>query len=808
VQPTKSESAATKPAANPAGAKPVQAAAKQSPGGVSHTSGNALTLLGALRSKGEALLTQKKNQLKSAVNTKRAVTSLVVSVGTPSDWKPSPLAFDEGKAVEAFIASVSGTTDPEQAHQAIVLKQTYDRLAQSIGMLDAQIAQVQKCCPAGSSQTRKAATPNSQAAASKPSSPATSSSNVDPAWASFCAEFKAMAWPDACNALNQHLQSRTFMASRECSDVDQLAFDSIRQHKSFGSVEDLELEHPHLCRWCLHCEAAFRNAAPAASAAKSAKPTKQPTQEITNPLDLLKPLNNAVDGQVVTRFPPEPSGYLHLGHVKACLLNEGYARKYNGKLLFRLDDTNPEKEEQEFADSMLEDLESLGVKPDSFSATSDWFDQILEAGYQVLKDGKAYVDKTPQEKMQEERAEGIDSEYRNTSIEENLRLMTEMCKGTPEGLLCCVRGKMGMHHKNKALRDPVFFRCKQAKHHRLGDKWTKKIFPCYDFACPLVDSWEGVTHALRDSNYTDRDLLYTWVCDAVGVRVPGRAFFSRLNFVYCELSKRKLGKLVKLGLVKGWDDPRMPTVKGTLARGMSVAGLKQFIYEQASSLNITLQEWDKIWATNKAAIDPVVPRYTVIEEPVKVVLSGDGCPNGVELRSMPMHPKNPSVGEKVRRYTSTVWVDRADAESLKEGQEFTLVDWGNCIITKIATVDGEMTITATLNPTGDFKKTAKITWVSAMTDTVPCVLSNLHHLLAKKELEDGDEIEDCLREVTWTDFPAVGEHALRSLKQGDKMQIMRKGYFACYRPFISDAQPLQLICIPDGKTKAQWPKAK
>jgi glutamyl-tRNA synthetase len=247
----------------------------------------------------------------------------------------------------------------------------------------------------------------------------------------------------------------------------------------------------------------------------------------------------------------------------------------------------------------------------------------------------------------------------------------------------------------------------------------------------------------------------------------------------------------------------MPTVKGTLARGMSVAGLKQFIYEQASSLNITLQEWDKIWATNKAAIDPLIPRYTVVEDPVKLVLSGDGCPSGVELKSMAMHPKNPSLGQKVRRYASTVWIDRLDTDNLTAGQEITLVDWGNCIVDSILTVGGEMVLKATLNPSGDYRKTAKVTWIAAMTDTVPCVLSDLDHLLAKKELEDGDEIENCLREVTWVDSAAVGEHSMRSLKQGDKMQIMRKGYFTCYRPYISDAQPLQLIRIPDGKTKVQ-----
>jgi glutamyl-tRNA synthetase len=229
---------------------------------------------------------------------------------------------------------------------------------------------------------------------------------MDPAWATFCAGLATTDWADACTALNQHLQSRAFMASRECSDVDQVAFDTLRQHNSAQVAQDMKREYPHLCRWFIHCESVFTStAAPASKAgAKTKASAKQATQEVVNPLDLLKPLDNAVDGQVVTRFPPEPSGYLHLGHVKACLLNEGYARKYNGKLIFRLDDTNPEKvfsqrsvllrvicccvtdqEEQEFADSMVEDLNSLGIKPDMFSATSDWFDQLLEAGFQVCR---------------------------------------------------------------------------------------------------------------------------------------------------------------------------------------------------------------------------------------------------------------------------------------------------------------------------------------------------------------------------------------------------------------------------------------
>merc|ERR1712166_1040468 len=196
-----------------------------------------------------------------------------------------------------------------------------------------------------------------------------------------------------------------------------------------------------------------------------------------------------------------------------------------------------------------------------------------------------------------------------------------------------------------------------------------------------------------------------------------------------------------------------------------------------------------------ACIDPIIPRFTVVESPVLLQLSGPGCPQGIELKSMALHPKNKDVGTKVRRFSAYVWLDQLDVDSLKPGQEVTLVDWGNCVVDQISDH-----ITGRLNLDGDFRKTVKITWIAAMTDTVPCVLIDLDHLLAKKELEDGDKIEECLREVTWTEYAAVGEHAMKLVRKGDKMQIMRKGYFICHRAYVSEAAPMLLIRIPDGKS--------
>eukprot|EP00658_Telonema_sp_P-2_P057101 TRINITY_DN4555_c0_g1_i9.p1 TRINITY_DN4555_c0_g1~~TRINITY_DN4555_c0_g1_i9.p1 ORF type:complete len:929 (+),score=271.98 TRINITY_DN4555_c0_g1_i9:86-2872(+) len=792
VKPGFTAAAAAPPAAPPA-------AASKSSGPVARSNANPLALLSALRSAGSSRVTARQTAVTSAVRSKQSQTSSPVSLAAPKDYTPDPMQFEEAQAVAAYLAGFDAGDDADLKHHGIILSQTYEKIAHDLGKLACQLDALggAPAKPASSKGKQPAVGASKQPAAAA-KQPAASAA-VSPAWAAFIQSLSVMPFKDACNSLNDHLAGRTFMASRNLDDTDHLTHTALSGHNQAKFDDELEANFPHLHRWYTHCSALCqgKKTAAAQGGKASAASNSSAPAESSNPLDVLKPLPNAVDGKVVTRFPPEPSGYLHLGHVKACLLNDGYARKYNGKLIFRLDDTNPDKEEQEFADSMIEDLALLGIKPDQCTATSDWFDELLAAGIKFIKEGLAYCDKTPQEKMQEERFDGIESAFRNNSIEENMRLFDEMCKGSDEGLTCCVRAKMGMHHKNKALRDPVYFRCKQAVHHRLGDKWKLKIFPTYDFACPLVDSWEGVTHALRDSNYTDRDLLYTWVADAAKIRCPDRAFFSRLNFVYTELSKRKLGKLVQKGLVRGWDDPRMPTVKGCLNRGMSVPGLRQFMYEQASSMNITLQEWDKIWATNKQCIDGVVPRYTVVEDPVLVQVSGDGCPSDVELRSQNLHPKNPEVGQKVRRYNSAIWIDRADSQSLKEGQEITLVDWGNC---KLSNLSGD-NITGQLNLSGDVKKTAKVTWVAAMKDTVPCILVTLDHLLDKKELEDGDEIEDCLREDSWTERTAVGEHAMKLLKKGDKMQIMRKGYFICHRPYVNDATPAMLIEIPDGKIK-------
>jgi glutamyl-tRNA synthetase len=297
-------------------------------------------------------------------------------------------------------------------------------------------------------------------------------------------------------------------------------------------------------------------------------------------------LPDAEVGKVRLRFAPEPSGYLHIGHSKAALLNQYFSQRYQGQLIVRFDDTNPAKESNEFVENLLKDIETLGIKYNAVTYTSDYFPQLMEMAENLICQGKAYVDDTPREQMQKERMDGIESRCRNNRVEENIKLWKEMIAGSERGLQCCLRGKLDMKDPNKSLRDPVYYRSNPVPHHRIGSKY--KIYPTYDFACPFVDAIEGITHALRSSEYHDRNAQYHRIQEDLGVRKVHLYEFSRLNMVYTLLSKRKLLWFVENGKVDGWDDARFPTVQGIIRRGLKVEALVQFILEQViSSIDTT-----------------------------------------------------------------------------------------------------------------------------------------------------------------------------------------------------------------------------
>ncbi|XP_042630252.1 bifunctional glutamate/proline--tRNA ligase-like isoform X1 [Cyprinus carpio] len=618
----------------------------------------------------------------------------------------------------------------------------------------------------------------------------------------------------ALGDLDKALALRTFLVGHSVTLADLCIWAAL---KGNGESQAKPNSYPHLCRWFsfLSSQVPFSSVgskwASKISAIKATPVGKEKKQDLGKFVEL----PGAEMGKVVVRFPPEASGYLHIGHAKAALLNQHYQVNFKGKLIMRFDDTNPEKEKEDFEKVILEDVAMLQIKPDQFTYTSDHFPTILRMGEKLLQEAKAYIDDTPPDAMKQEREQRVESHNRSNSVEKNMQMWEEMKKGTEFGQTCCMRAKIDMNSNNGCLRDPTLFRCKNTPHPRTGN--TYKVYPTYDFACPIVDSVEGVTHALRTTEYHDRDEQFCWVIDALGLRKPYIWEYARLNLNNTVLSKRKLTWFVDQGYVDGWDDPRFPTVRGVLRRGMTVEGLKQFIAAQGGSRSVVNMEWDKIWAFNKKlpvsckkVIDPIAPRYTAL-------LSSQFVPVCIseakeEMKEVAKHPKNADVGMKQVFYGPKVLIEGADAETFTEGETVTFINWGNIIITKIhrdasgaiTSLDGRLNLENT-----DYKKTTKITWLaeSSHAPLVPTVCVNYQHLITKPVLGKDDNFKDYINKNSKIEEKMLGDPCLKDLKKGDIIQLQRRGFYICDQPYepISPhsckESPCVLFYIPDGHTK-------
>lgn len=386
-------------------------------------------------------------------------------------------------------------------------------------------------------------------------------------------------------------------------------------------------------------------------------------------------LASGVKSRVQTRFPPEPNGYLHIGHAKALCIDFSTAEKYNGICNLRFDDTNPSREDVEYIDAIKEDIKWLGFRWENVFFASDYFDFVYECAVKLIRDGKAYVDDLSADEIREYRGTltepGRESPYRSRSVEENLDLFKRMTDGEFANGEKVLRAKIDMSSPNLNMRDPVIYRISHVSHHQTGDKWC--VYPMYDFAHPLSDAKEGVTFSLCSLEFENHRPLYNWVVEQIGFNEPPRQIeFARLNINYCVTSKRKLLEMVNKGIVAGWDDPRMITLCGMRRRGYSAAAVRDFIDRVGVSKADSMVDYGLLEACVRDDLNAKAPRAMAVLRPLKVII--DNYPEGKsEEFDVELHPEHPEMGTRKVTFSRELYVEQDDfmTEPVKSISDFS-----------------------------------------------------------------------------------------------------------------------------------------
>jgi len=505
-------------------------------------------------------------------------------------------------------------------------------------------------------------------------------------------------------------------------------------------------------------------------------------------------------GRVHTRFPPEPNGFLHIGHAKSICLNFGLAQEYNGLCNLRMDDTNPSTEDEAYVKAIQEDVKWLGFDwADRFYYASDYFDKLYEYAVELIKKGKAYVDSLSQEEIRQYRGTltepGKESPYRNRSVEENLELFEKMKNGEfPEGSHV-LRAKIDMAHPNLNMRDPVMYRIKYVSHYRTGNRWC--IYPTYDFAHCISDSIEGITHSICTLEFEDHRPLYDWFLDELGIYHSQQIEFARLNLTYTVLSKRYLSILVKEGYVSGWDDPRMPTIRGLRRRGYTPEAIKDFcerigVARRNSLVDVAILEHCVREDLNKRA-----PRAMAVLRPLKLVI--DNYPDDqVEELDAVNNPEDPSMGTRKVPFSKVLYIERDDFREnppkdyyrLAPGREVRL-RYGYYVTCVDVVKDDKgdiVEIHCTYDPatrggwSPDGRKVkGTIHWVSAR-HAVPVEVRLYDHLFTREDMTNLDEGEDFRKYINPNSlqvlYPCYVEPSLANAPPESRYQFERLGYFA------------------------------
>ena len=511
---------------------------------------------------------------------------------------------------------------------------------------------------------------------------------------------------------------------------------------------------------------------------------------------------------VHTRFPPEPNGYLHIGHAKSICLNFGLAKEYQGLCNLRFDDTNPVKEDVEYVDSIKADVEWLGFKWEGEPRyASDYFDALYGYAIELIKKGLAYVDELSPEEMREYRGTltepGKNSPYRDRTIEENLALFEKMKNGEfAEGTLS-LRAKIDMASPFMVMRDPVIYRIKFASHHQTGDKWC--IYPMYDFTHCISDAIERITHSICTLEFQDNRRLYDWVLENISIErpLPHQYEFSRLNLEGTLTSKRKLLKLVNDGIVDGWNDPRMPTISGLRRRGYTPASLREFCRRIGVTKQDNVVEYSALEACIREDLNENAPRAMAVIDPVRVVIENF---EGEETLTAPNHPNRSELGERQLPFTKELYIDRADfrEEANKQYKRLVLgkeVRLRNAYVIKAERVEkdanGEITTifctydpeTLGKNPADGRKVKGVIHWVSAMHNH-PAEFRLYDRLFTVPNPGAEEDIESVLNPHSLVVKHGFVEQSLAAAEAEKGYQFEREGYFCADS---KDSRPEHLV---------------
>jgi len=538
------------------------------------------------------------------------------------------------------------------------------------------------------------------------------------------------------------------------------------------------------------------------------------------------------DRRVHTRFPPEPNGYLHIGHAKSILLNYGIAKEFGGKFNLRFDDTNPEKEESEYVESIKQDLRWLGVDwEDPEYYASDYFDQLYEWACKLIKNGKAYVCDLSSEEISEYRGKAIQSEgkvitpsgkdspYRNRSVEENLDLFRRMRDGAfPDGAKT-LRAKIDMAHPNLNMRDPIMYRILHASHHRAGNKWC--IYPMYDWAHGQSDSIEGITHSICTLEFENHRPLYDWYLDQLAVYHPRQIEFARLDLTYTVMSKRMLLQLVKEEHVQGWDDPRMPTIAGLRRRGFTQEAIREFAKRIGVSKVESTVEYSFLEHCLRQDLNSRAPRVMGVLDPLKVVIT-NYPDNKVEQLTAINNPEDESAGTRKVPFSNVLYIEREDFMEkppkkfyrLAQGREVRL-RYAYFIACTDVVKDRKGNIVelhCTYDPAtrgGDApdgrKVRATLHWVSAK-QAIDAEVRVYEHLFAKENPYETQEDQDWLDNLNPNSLAVLSEckvePSLAGAKPGMHYQFERNGYFCV----DLDSKPEKLIFNRTVTLRDTWAK--